>query len=43
MYTKAFLFNSNGDEVETYPLKEGKNSVTYDTDYILFGDEDICL
>jgi hypothetical protein len=40
---KAFLFTLYHDEVSFFPLKEGMDSVEHDEDYIIFGNEEICI
>lgn len=40
---KAFLFTLYQDEVVFFSVKEGKDSVEYDQDYIMFGNAEICI
>lgn len=41
--TSAFLFNFKGDDFHVYPLKPGKASTYYDWDFLLFGNEELCI
>lgn len=43
--TQAFLFTLNQDskKMKTYRLKKDKASIIYDCDYIVFGQEELCI
>lgn len=40
---KAFLFGIIDDEITVNPLKGGRESVLYDWDYLIFGNEELCI
>jgi hypothetical protein len=41
--TKAFLFGVKGKTISLSRLKAGKESVSYDTDFLIFGNDELCI
>jgi hypothetical protein len=39
MDIKAFLFGANGEKISVSKLRRGKDSVAYDFDFLLFGND----
>ena len=41
--TKAFLFSFCADTMKVFDLRRGKSSTLYDRDFLIFGNEELCI